>query len=56
MDTIPSECILTDGNSECENNHHPVKLLAKDKDYEYKEKIYPRSDILEKNTSWRRDY
>ena len=30
-------------NSEGENIPHPnLKLLAKDKDYEYKEKIYPR--------------
>ncbi len=44
MDTIPSECILTDmENSEDEKNPHPnLKLLAKDKDYEYKEKIHPR--------------
>ena len=44
MTTIPEECILKDmDNEEDENNPHPnLKLLAKDKDYVYKEKTYPR--------------
>ena len=44
MDTIPSECILTDmENSEYENNPHPnLKLLAKIKIMNIKKKIYPR--------------
>lgn len=46
---IPEECILTDMNndeievSEGINKPHPnLKLLSKDKNYEYKGKIYPR--------------
>jgi len=44
MTTIPEDCILTDmSNEEDENNPHPnLKLLAKDKDYTYKEKTYSR--------------
>ena len=44
MNTIPSECILTDmENEEDENEPHPnLKLLAKDKNYEYKGTIFPR--------------
>lgn len=44
MTTIPEECILKDmNNEEDENNPHPnLKLLAKDKDYVYKDKTYPR--------------
>ncbi len=44
MTTIPEECILKDmNNEEDENDPHPnLKLLAKDKDYVYKDKTYPR--------------
>ena len=44
MTTIPKECILEDlENEELENNPHPnLKLLAKDKDYTYAGKTYPR--------------
>ena len=44
MTTIPEECILKDmNNEEDENTPHPnLKLLAKDKDYVYNEKTYPR--------------
>ena len=44
MNTIPNECILTDlTNDQIENNPHPnLKLLAKDKDYNYKNEIFPR--------------
>ena len=44
MTTIPEECILKDmDNEENENKPHPnLKLLAKDKDYVYNDKTYPR--------------
>ena len=44
MNTIPPECILTDlSNDENEGNYHPnLKLLSKDKDFNYKNVIYPR--------------
>jgi site-specific DNA-cytosine methylase len=42
MESIPNECILTDlNNDEIENNPHPnLKLLAKSKDYNYKNVVY----------------
>ena len=44
MTKIPQECILKEmDNDENENNPHPnLKLLSKDKNYEYKGDIYPR--------------
>ena len=44
MCSIPEECIIKDmDNNEGEDKPHPnLKLLAKAKDYKYKEKIYPR--------------
>lgn len=44
MTTIPKECILTNmENEEDENGPHPnLKLLAKDKDFVYKDITYPR--------------
>jgi DNA (cytosine-5)-methyltransferase 1 len=44
MTTIPEECILKDlENEESEKIPHPnLKLLAKDKDYVYSGKTYPR--------------
>jgi DNA (cytosine-5)-methyltransferase 1 len=44
MDSIPTECIIKDlQNTENEMNPHPnLKLLSKDKDYEYKGKVFPR--------------
>jgi len=53
MTTIPEECILKDmDNEEDENNPHPnLKLLAKDKDYVYKEKTYPRRLSFSKRDS-----
>ena len=43
MDNIPEECVLTDlDNEEVEQNPHPnLKLLAKQRDYEYKGIAYP---------------
>tara|TARA_Y100000590_G_scaffold389536_1_gene464638 strand:+ start:3577 stop:4638 length:1062 start_codon:yes stop_codon:yes gene_type:complete len=43
MDSIPDECIIKDlNNDENESNPHPnLKLLAKQRDYVYKEKSYP---------------
>ena len=44
MTTIPDECILKDmDNEQDEGKPHPnLKLLAKDKDFEYKGKVFPR--------------
>ena len=54
MTTIPKECMLTDLNNtelgchcptkcECDYKPHPnLKLLSKDKDYEYNNTTYPR--------------
>lgn len=44
MSEIPEECILTDlDNEEEDNTPHPnLRLLAKDKDYEYKGEVYER--------------
>ncbi len=43
MTNIPSECILTDmNNDETENNVHPyLKVIAKGRDFVYKDKSYP---------------
>ena len=44
MSTISDECIIKNmDNNDTEDNPHPnLKLLAKDKDYIYKDKTYPR--------------
>jgi len=44
MTTIPTECILKNmENNETGSSPHPnLKLLAKDKDYKYKGKVFPR--------------
>ena len=43
MESIPTECILTDlNNDETENNPHPnLKLLAKSKDFVYNDEKFP---------------
>ena len=53
MTTIPEECILTDlNNDETENNVHPyLKVLAKDKNYEYNNVTYPRRLSFSKRDS-----